>query len=751
MAAGTGFGEDRGRVIVAANYLNSPDVIFANQRSWNHYRQLIDNPAYTATNSEPKFIHVDNVGLSQATTGGLITTGPLRGTQFVGPNATPTPFNFGIVSGPVSANGSAEILHPSINDLTVAYDSLSVFGYTSYKFADWLKASVQLNYGETNSRNNSVPAVRLGNLTIRNDNAYLPASVKAQMAAAGVTTVPFGTTNMNNINPDGSGYSLDSFANSLGIPVARTNRKLRRYVFSLEGGLGGGWTWNAYYQKGKVRVYQTTESNIISANYANAIDAVFAPAGNAAGIAAGTIVCRSTLTAPTNGCVPLNIFGNGVASQAAIDYVNVTKGQNFQIQRLSEGVVAASVQGKLPFGFAAGDIAVAAGAERRTERGLIENDAGAKARIYSVGNFPSFFGKYNVKEAFAEVDVPILKDAFVDSLSFNAAARVTDYSTSGKVTTWKLGFVSQLNSDLRVRGTVSRDIRAPNLNELFSTGLSTLGSAVDPKTGANVSIFTFASGNPALTPEVAKTYSGGVVLRPSWLSRFTASIDYYNIDLKDAISSIGAAEVLSRCNAGQTVFCPQLVFGGPNGVLSQINTFPQNVASLKTSGIDVQTDYSFPLGNGNVALRALGNYILVLSQDQLGVTVKYAGAIGPDNPVSGFPRARATVSATWSNDTLSGTIQGRFIGASKLVANWTAKDVDDNTVPAIFYVDLRGQYEIMKGIQIFGTVDNLFNIDPPNVAATPSRGQTAYYFTPVRGDIHDTLGRSYRVGARFRF
>ena len=712
---------------------------------------MIDNPAYTATNAEPKFIHVDNVGLSQATTGGLITAGPLKGIQFVGPNATPTPFNFGIVSGPVSANGDAETLHPSLNNLTVDYNTLSVFGYTSYKFADWLKASVQVNYGETNSRNNSVPAVRLGNLTIRNDNAYLPASIKAQMAAAGVTSVPFGTTNINNVDPSGRGFSLDSFANAVGIPVADTNRKLRRGVFSLDGSLGGDWTWNAYYQRGKVRVYQTTESNVISSKYALAIDAVVAPAGNAAGIAAGTIVCRSTLTSPTNGCVPLNIIGNGVASQAAIDYVNVAPGQNFQIQRLTESVVAASVQGTLPFGFSAGDVAVAFGAEKRTEKGVIDNDAGAKARIYSVGNFPSFFGKYDVKEAFAEVDVPILKDSFVESLSFNAAARVTDYSTSGSVTTWKLGLLSQINSDLRIRGTVSRDIRAPNLNELFSTGLSTLGSAVDPRTGANVSIFTFASGNPALTPEVAKTYSGGVVLRPGWFPRFSVSLDYYNINLKDAISSIGSAEVLSRCNGGQTAFCSQLVFSGPGGALSQINTFPQNVASLKTSGLDFQADYSFPLASGDVSLRVLSNYILKLSQDQLGVTVNYAGAVGPDNPVSGFPRARATASATWSDDSLSATLQGRFIGASKLVYNWTSKDVDDNTVPAIFYTDVRAQYDVVKGIQVFGTIDNLFNIDPPNVAATPSRGQTAYYFTPVRGDVFDTIGRSYRVGVRFRF
>lgn len=743
-AAGTGFNDDRGRVIAAINYMDSPETVFANQRSWNKYRQLVTNPAYTATNAEPRYIHVDNIGLSQATTGGLITGGPLAGYQFVGPNADMVRFDRGIVDGPISAGGDSEQLHPSIDNLTVDYSTLSLFGYTSYEFADWVKASVQVNYGETNSRNNSVPAIRQGNLTIGINNAYLPEAARQAMIEAGVTTIPLGTTNMNNIYPGQSGkYSLSDFQHALGIPVATTNRKLKRGVFTLEGSLGGDWSWNAYYQQGKVEVYQTTQSNSINANYNRAIDAVFAPNGD--------IVCKSTLTNPNNGCVPLNIFGYGVASPEAIAYINVKPGQNYQLQKLDETVIAASMQGTLGFGLPAGDIAVAFGAERRTEKGTITSDAGAQARIYSVANFPTFSGKYNVKEAFLEAEIPLLKDSFIQSLSLNAAGRVTDYSTSGQVETWKIGLTSQVNDDIRLRGTMSRDIRAPNLNELFSSGLSTLGSAVDPNTGQNVQIFTFASGNAGLQPEVAKTYSGGIVLSPAWFPRFNLSVDYYSIDLQDAISSINAAEVLRRCNEGQTVFCGQLVFNGTNGALSQINTFPQNIASYKTDGIDFQADYSLPVLGGDLALRAVGNYVLNLSQDQLGTTYNGAGAIGGDNPVQGFPRARFTASATYSQDAFSFTAQTRFIGAAKLVYNWTAKDVDNNKVPAIAYFDLRGSFELTEQIQLFAAVDNLLNQDPPNVAVTPLRGQTAYYFTAVRGDIYDTIGRSYRAGVRFRF
>lgn len=760
-AAGTGFDNDRGRVIAAVNYLNSPEVVFANQRPWNTYRQLITNPAYTPANNEPRYIHVDNIGLSQATTGGLITgpaclvavpqggtctsPNPLRNMQFVGPNAQLVPFDRGIVDGPISAGGDAEQLHPSIDNLTVDYNTLSVFGYASYEFADWLKASVQLNYGETNSTNNSVPAIRQGNVKIQADNAFLPDAVRQTMLANGMTSIDVGTTNMNNVGPSATGrYSHDQFRHALGIPVATTNRKLKRGVFTLGGDLGGDWSWNGYYQLGKVRVYQTTLSNTINSRYNMAVDAVVRPGTN-------EVVCRSTLSDPGNGCVPLNILGYGVASPEAIAYINVTPGQNYQIQDLEETVIAASVQGQLGFGLPAGNIAVAFGAERRTERGEIASDAGAQARIYSVANFPTFHGKYNVKEAFLELEIPLLRDSVVQSLSLNAAGRITDYSTSGVVKTWKLGLTSQVNDDIRLRGTVSQDIRAPNLNELFSSGLSTLGSAVDPNTDQNVQIFSFASGNPGLTPEIARTYSVGFVLTPNWLRRFNLSVDYYSIDLKDAIFQIGTAEVLRRCNDGQALFCNQLEFNGPAGALSQINTLPRNMASYKTDGVDVQLDYSFPVGAGNVALRTVGNYVFNLTQEQQGATYKAAGAIGGDNPVQGFPRARFTSSATYKQGGTSLTLQGRFIGAAKLVYDWTAKDVDRNKVPAIVYVDLRASQDLTDQIQIFGTIDNVLNRDPPNVAVTPLRGQTAYYFTAVRGDIYDAIGRSYRVGVRARF
>lgn len=770
-AWGMGFDDDKGRIILAGNWFNAPSNIFANQRGWNKYTQLVNNPAFTTSNSEPRLIRANNVNLSNATTGGLIvgacnqaltatggcptagtiSAGALQNQQFIGGNGQLAPFNARLISGQIAAD--ADTLQAELNNLAIRYRTGSLFGLMKYDFADWLKFSVQLNYGSTYSRNNSVPFIRTGAQApfIRVDNPYVPDAVRQQMVANNWTAIRIGTTNINNMTSDTLSY--DNFAtNALGVPVATTDRQLWRGVATLEGDLGNGWSYSAYYQRGDVRVFQTTESNAIIANFNRAIDAVRNSAGQ--------IVCRvnadASATNDDPACRPLNIIGQGVASQEAIRYVNVAPGANFQRQLLRQTVTAATVQGKLP-GLAAGDIALAFGGEYRTENGNIINDPGAQARIYSVANFPSFNGRYDVKEGFLEVDVPLLKDNGVESLNINGAVRYTSYSTSGGVTTWKLGALSDVVNGVRLRATLSRDIRAPNLNELFSTGLSTLSSAVDPRNNVTVAIFSFASGNAALQPEKARTFSAGLVLQPSFIDRFSLSLDYYSINISDAIVQVGANDVLARCNAGQTAFCSQLVFAGPAGangqpLLSQINVFPDNIANLKTSGLDYQLDWTLPALGGDLNLRVLGNYIFTLRQQQLGNTFNLAGAIGADNlGGTGFPRARFTASATWNKGDVSFTAQTRFIGAAKLNNAWGPKDVDVNKVPAIAYVDLRGSWKLTDNVQIFATVDNLLNKAPPIVPASQAQGQSAFYFTPINGIIYDAIGRQYRLGARVNF
>ncbi|HWJ70739.1 MAG TPA: TonB-dependent receptor [Sphingobium sp.] len=755
-ATGFGFADDRGRVIVAASYLNSPDTIFANQRSWNSYRNLIDNPAYTPTNDEPRLIHADNVGLSQATNGGLIQgpdclvaevdgvcarPNPLLNIRFVGPDATPVSFDPGIVSGPISAFGDAETDYPAMNNLAVAFRTLNLFGYTYFDLTENLRASIQVNYGESRSQNNSTPATRFGTLSIKADNPFLPEAIRQDMGRLGLDRVWVGITNINNVTAHQ--YSHDNFvSNSVGVPVSVQKRRLTRGVFSLDGKVGPEWTWNAYYQKGEVLTRVDVLSNVVTARFNFAVDAVRD--------AEGAIVCRAVLqnVPAAEGCIPLNVIGEGVADPKAIRYVNVRPGENWEEIRLGQDVAAISAQGRLGFGLPAGAISMALGAEYRREKGETVTDEGAAARRYSFANFAPFGGKYHVKEAFVELGVPLIQDGLVESLALNAAGRITDYSTSGLVNTWKLGLTSQLNKLVRLRGTISRDIRAPNLAELFNSGTAVQSSAIDPRTGTNVPIFATTSGNPKLAPEKADTLSAGIILSPA--PRLNLSLDYYSIKLKDAIFTVSTAQVLARCNAGEADFCAQLDFGARGGALSQVRTFPRNLSSQNVSGLDFQVDYSLPLNHVTLSSRLVGNYTLTQTQLALGVTTDYAGALSNNSPVPGFPKLRATLEETYTDGPMSITLQGRFIGRAKLVNGWTAKDVDNNRVPAILYTDLRASYELTENVRLFGAIDNMFDLAPPNVAVSSAHA-TSYYSTAVRGDIHDTIGRSYRVGARLRF
>ncbi|MES2292288.1 MAG: TonB-dependent receptor [Pseudomonadota bacterium] len=766
LSYGSDFDGERGHLIGSVTYLNSPDTLFVGQRAWYKTTKLVNNPAYALGNGQPRFIHADNVGLSQATQGGLITASPanaaganadaLRGIQFVGPNGTPAPFNFGNISGVYSNGGSAEGSEGDVDHLAIPFRAFTFFGYGHYKLTSAISASLELNYGKSFSENNSFVANKYGTVTIQRDNAYLDPAIGTRMDALGITSFSLGTSNLNNIGTNGAhltNNSLSTEAQSLGVPVSTNRRQLFRGVFNLDGSLGENWSWNAYFEHGQSRVHTVVINNVYTPNYNLAVDAVRVTAANAgtSGLPVGAVVCRSSLTDPANGCQPLDLFGIGVASPNAIAYINgpARDGHDTQLAILTQDVVSASMQGVLPWSLGAGQISVAFGGEYRKEAGRVTVDPLAQARLFSVGNFSGFHGQYDVEEGFVEIDVPLLKDNVVQSLEFNSAGRVTDYSTSGLVETWKLGLTSQVDDDIRLRTTWSFDIRAPDLQELYGSGYSVLGSVTDPHTGANVQIYNLSSANPNLKPEQSTTASGGVVLTPHWAEGLTLSADWYSIHINKAIATLNTTFVVSRCAASVQLYCGQLVFAGPGGALSQINTQPINVNTQSVSGLDFQGDYRTAFLTGAIDLHLVANYIDQQSQTAPGSMVQYAGSVGPDASIRGVPKLKATLAATYIEGSWQGTVQGRLIGAVRLNTAWGPLDVDDNNVPPVAYLDLRGSYHWTENIQLYAAIDNVLDTPPPVVAATTN--SSTPYDASVRDDIYDAIGRQYRVGVRFNF
>jgi outer membrane receptor protein involved in Fe transport len=764
LSYGTDFDGNRGHVIGSVAYSDSPDALFVNQRDWYKNTKLVNNPAYAPGNGQPQYVHADNVGLSQATQGGLITASPanavgdnadaLRGIQFIGPNGTPAPFNFGNASGIYSNGGSGQGSEGDLDHLTIPIRTFTFFGYGGYKLTSDVSASIELNYGKSLSENNSYAANKYGTITIQRDNAYLNSGVAAEMDALGIGSFSLGTSNLNNIGTNGAhllGNSLSAEAQSLGVPVSTNRRQLFRGVFNLEGSLDGNWSWNAYYQHGESRVHTVVINNIYTPNYNLAVDAVRVTAANvgSSGLPMGAIVCRSSLSDPANGCQPLDLFGDGVASQSAIAYVNgpARSGHDYQLAVLNQDVASVAMQGELPWSSGAGPVSIAFGGEYRKEGGRVTVDPLAQAKLFSVGNFSGFHGQYNVEEGFVEIEAPLLQDNLVRSLEFNTAGRITNYSTSGLVETWKLGLTSQVNENIRLRTTWSFDIRAPDLQELFSGGFSVLGAATDPHTGANVQIYNLSSANPDLKPEQATTVSGGVVLTPRAIGGLNLSVDWYSISINKAIATLSSSLVVAQCIAGVQLSCAQLVFAGPGGALSQVNTQPINANRQSVSGLDFQGDYRTGILAGIADLHLIANYTDEQTQTAQGSTLSYAGSLGQDTTIRGVPKFKMTLAATYAEGTWQGTVQGRVIGAVKLNNAWGPSDVDDNDIPAMAYLDLRASYKWTENIQFYAAMDNVFDTAPPIVAGTAI--SLTPYDASLRDDVYDAIGRQYRLGIRF--
>jgi len=800
LAWGTHFAEGRGHLILSGNYTASPDALFIGQTDWWKGTTLVQNPAYTIGGSQPLFIHQDHVGNIQVTQGGLIAANTpggagstlaanaLVGLQF-GANGAVSAFNPGTIYSTGCYNGCSanERTGPfRFTPLSVPYSHATFFGYGSYELTPEIKASLQLNYGLSSERSGG--GFRLSAVTIRPDNAFLPTPVAAAFGtlsngfnaatgASGTAAAPsqaiiLGTLNLNNLPSDS--YSINQICMTVGIPCNDNHRALMRGVFSLEGRLGEDWSWSGYIQHSGMRERQVVRNNSLTPRYNFATDAVRVTATNQgnSGLAVGSIQCRALLLGnpAAAGCQPLNVLGTGVASDAALLYVNPGRDPNSAILdnetiATNQDVIAGSMQGVLPWALPAGAVAVAFGTEYRHEQGGViqANPLGASGQ-WQAGNFLPYRGQYHVEEGFLEVDAPILKNSFVESLNANAAGRLTSYSTSGLVETWKLGLVSQVNDEIRLRTSWSLDIRAPQISELFSPGVLTTQTCRYPSNSSFYQCFALQGGNPALQPEKAVTVSGGVVLTPQFAPGLTLTADWYSINLHGAIDTTDFQTVIDRCLAGQAIYCPQLVFSGGAVQPTQVNTVPLNSTQDSVSGLDVTAHYTHPLLEGSLAWDLTGTYMDQQTRTALGVTYDRAGALGgtPDAYAAGIPKLKAILAATYAQDAVSFTVQGRFIG-SAVLSNGTEGQpgiisaslspngaltrgdirglVDDNGIGAVAYLDLRASYRWTDAVQFYGAMDNVADVSPPIIATTSGGNQ------PNPG-VYDVLGRTFRIGVR---
>ena len=772
----------------SASYLMAPDAAFVQNKDWFTTTSLFPtNPATaTTTNaciaSNPCVHTVGLVGSATYAAGGLIgsSSKAFPNTVFIGNSgAAPAVWNPGIQwNGNCEACGYNESSATEDSLIGVPYHSFTFFGFANYRINSDLGVSLQLNYGNLGEQNINSDLQKVN--TISAGNPYIPATIAAQMApvagitggtVGGPTTISVGTNNLEGCDlqhPTIDGLEACQVADGENI----LRRQMGRAVFTVNGALGGDWSWTAYVQTGQMRELEDEPGDALNSNYNAAVDAVLVTASNrpaGSPLSIGQITCRTTLTAPTNGCVPLNIFGTAPVAQNVLNYIDPGR-QNKQLQDTghwvnNQQVASASMQGTLPWGLPAGKIATAFGAEYhlQQERAIADSQGLGPIAGWQNGNFTQFSGEYSVEEGFAELDIPILKDNFVQSLDGNMAGRITDYSTSGMVETWKLGLTSQVNDDFKLRTTWSTDIRAPDLFELFSPPSFAHNTGIDPKTNKSVSLYTGNAGNLNLVPEVATTVSGGTVLTPTFIPGFSASFDWYSIVIKKAVFTASATQEEQQCALGGAgaVYCSNLHFAvgtAPDplaplstpdypGALVLAITAPLNANTETTSGLDFQADYAMQLFNGNLNWHLVGNYTDTQTISALGFTYERAGSLSGATPggFTGNVKLKFNLAASYTEGPWSGTIQGRFIGPAHLSGAWTSGvEVDNNDIPWVGYLDLRGSYKWNDHMQFYTSINNVNNAPPPNIPSATGVGGN-------NTQIYDGQGRTYSGGIRISY
>ena len=715
------------------------------------------------------------------TTGGLITSGPLKGTAF-GPGGTTFPFQYGTLVGSSQMVGSPTdnpgLTPNSQQRLEQPTSRISTLMRSTFEVAPSLNLYVEGSYAQNRvdaTSSFSPRTLELGDMPILASNPYLPAAVAAQVAKSGsMITVGTGTSAMQV-----PGFMLGRLSTDLGQWGAIDTNRVYRGVVGIKGNIWHDWKIDAFFQYSE----WDQDNDLFTVNKARYYQSIYAVKN-----ASGQIVCGPTSTNPyyqglssvvqaqynaniavgaNTPCVPLNPFGPN-QNQAATSYIRSNYDQDVVTKQLSG---SAAINGS-PFSTWAGPVALAFGGEWRRDSNNNTGDSVAASSGYYEVNSTALVGSQGVYEGFAEAGVPLLKDSqFGKALDFNGAIRRTHYEYSGWVTTWKVGGVYDPVDWLRVRATESRDIKAPTVGNLFAVGGAVLWpvTVYDTTTGAAIptSVQGSSNGNTALKPEVANTFTGGFVLTPKWglLNGLRLSADYYNITVNGLIGSLSPPTVLNLYYAsGRTQYGQFITFdpSAPGGI-GKITGIATNANTLKTDGVDLAIDYRVPLSDFNVPGQ-LTMSTLVTWVDQLATFTTTNGVVSKANRVGGdvygsqggpVPRYRSTITFDYNLNKFGATVQTRmfsgfqfgrnFVGPGQ--ANYSptlSNSINDNSMPGLAYWSLQLRYNMIqegsRNLQFYVSADNLFDKDPPKAAIIMTQGG---------GIPYDLIGRTFKVGARF--
>ena len=756
LAYGKSFLDDKLHFIVGGDYNTNKGVRSFYSREWGRREPGVFSLPTTRAAGLPSQIWSDYVEQSQNTAAGLINSGPLKGTAF---DLSGSPYQF--TSGPGAILGTTYQMSPTqtnylntINSLKAIkgpYERGSALVRAEYEITPSVRIHATANYAELWTHTPSTGS-QITNIIINRGNPFIPASIAAAMTAQNIAS--FGMAKLTTVQSEFPGW---------------TSGSVIRY-FNSDIGIEGeyaGWNWDVGYQQGKVHFNRAFLNTLKTANYYAALYAVPGPNG--------TTVCGPIATNPMfnaqpastranwinnlePGCVPYNPFGTKNASPESIRYI---MGDSRADDDLEQNAVQFNVSGE-PFMLPAGPVSVALGAEYR-KLDFVETAAYQSRPDYLLNeNNVSFDANTTTKEAYAEVGLPLLKDLpFVKQLDANGAVRRTDYSISGGVTTWKVGATWEINDMVRLRATRSRDIRAPNINEAFLKGQTGTTPLVNRVNGVNDRVSSLTTGNPNLRPEVADTFTAGIVFQPVWQWAWGArmSVDYYAIDIKDVIAQLDAQEIVDRCFVNKLAeYCAMLELNPNVAIGFTKNTRgPLNLNGQKTNGVDIELSMRPPIEDfgipGRLDFRGLATWV----DDLRTLAPLPAGGVQDVDTAGQFvPDWTMNFNLTYALAKFSANVNVRYNTNLKYSTSLKGPDDPDynpaannsinrNRFPSSTLWNLSTTYNLIeednRNLQLFGVVENLFDKDPPLVAL---------YIVPG-GNPYDLVGRNFKAGIRFSF
>lgn len=672
---------------------------------------------------------------------------------FRGDGAIYTPGRYLLNDG-YSVGGDDTPIAGYIGDIIPRNERYAVNLLTHFEASDAFKISLEGKFVQSTaetlgSYSGSYPA------TYSIDNPFVPTSIRNAAIAAGETTVG---VNRNNFDLRRRGEE--------------DRRRTYRGVIDISGAVSEHARYDVYYTYGQTDVRQTKTNDRLNTQFRQALDAVRD--------ASGQIVCRDA-AARAAGCLPLNTFGGNTANPLAFDYFYFDPVSNV---RLTQHVVNASLSGDFGqfFELPGGPVQFAFGGEYRRESSRFDPAQELVDNIfYQYDEYiiptPSS-GRFDVWEAFGEVNVPLVKDQpFAELLSVGAAGRYSDYSTIGSTWTYAFNGVWSPVRAITFRGSYGQSVRAPNIGEIFRPRTGTSEFITDPcyldrrgegtsfRAANCVALITAAGGNPAtflrtnnpnanifvpgtnqgnanLKAEEARTWTAGVVLRPDFIPGLQVGADWYDIRLRNAISTPPVATVANLCVDQPTLdnaFCDAIDRTPGTGYINGFRVQPQNVAVFRTAGLELNAAYNTRLGpDTTLDLRLVGNYLHKLDQ------IATPGADLENNQDRPFrPKYTVTFSPTVTSGPLTLAYNLRWQNGVRRFARIQTDGRDDFVDPRYFRFKELWQHDVQASIaanedfSFYAGVNNLGDQKPDigfetNVPISP-------------------LGRYFYAGARFGF